>query len=166
MRSKYRVPVSLLVIGLVSGSLVGCSGPIAFSAEPTPPPYEVPYISPELDQARKALFQFFTALHEGHYDEAVEYYGGDYQVLRDWNPDVPADDYAWLFENGCTVNGLQCVPIQTIDPGVELPGGVYQFKVGFVALDGSMIGPGPQFTYTLHEVDGKYLVQELPVYVP
>lgn len=170
MRNNYHVSISFVVMALIWGALAGCGDtpppqPIPTS-RPTPTPYEVPYISPELDQAREALFQFFSLLHDERYSEAVAYYGGDYEVLRAWNPDIPADDSARLFENGCTVNGLQCLPIRTVDPGVELAGGVYRFAVDFSAPDGSAFGAERQFTYTVKQVDGEFLVQELPIYVP
>jgi hypothetical protein len=165
MRNNYRFPISLLVITLALGAFAGCSDTTP-PPQPTPTPYEVPYISADLDKAREALFQFFSLLQAGRYDEAIAYYGGDYDVLRDWNPNVPADDYAQLFENGCTVNGLQCLAIRTVDPGVELEGGMYRFMVDFAAPDGSAFGAERQFTYTVKQVDGKFLVQELPVYVP
>jgi hypothetical protein len=163
MRNKY--PVLFLVIVLALGMLAGC-GDAAPLSPPTPSPYEVPDISPDLDKARDAVFQFFSLLQAGRYEEAVAYYGGDYSVLRDWNPDIPADDYARLFESACTINGLQCLAIRTVDPGTDLGNGVYRFAVDFVAPDGSAFGAERQYTYTVKSVDGAFLVQEVPVYVP
>lgn len=168
MRNKYRIPLSLLLVIVVLGIFGGCTGTTPPLAQPTRTPYTVPYISPDLDKARETLQTFFAALHDGRYAEAVQYYGGDYGVLRDWNPEVSADDFARLLERGCTINGLQCLAIQTVDPGTELPAGGYQFSVGFAAADGSVFTRGTerQFSYTVRKVDGKFLVQELPVYVP
>ncbi len=51
-----------------------------------------------LESAREALIAFFSLLHDGHYDEAVAYYGGSYRGLRDWNPLVAPDDHATLLQ--------------------------------------------------------------------
>ena len=41
-------------------------------------------------QAREALQTFFSLLHDQRYSEAVQYYGGDCETLREWNPTVLA----------------------------------------------------------------------------
>jgi hypothetical protein len=158
MRNRYWLPISLLVAIMVLGSLAGCSNSNT----------SVLQSSSDIEKAREALLQFFSLLHLGRYGEATAYYGGDYSVLSDWNPEVPADDYATLFENACTVNGLQCLETRTVSPGIEVAAGLYQFSVDFVAPDGSVFARGAerQFTYTVLKVDDRFLVQELPVYVP
>ena len=129
-----------------------------------------------LTLARRALETYFALLHTGQYAEAVAYYGGDYQVLRDWNPNVARDDYASLLENGCTQNGLQCLPLHEIVVQVEQPPAEYHFMVRFVDHDGNTVvrpllpsgGSGElsrdQFAYTVLKKDDRFLVQELPVY--
>jgi hypothetical protein len=157
MRNRYWLPISLLV-AMVLGSLAGCGNLITSGLQS----------GGDMEKAREALLQFFSLLHLGHYGEATAYYGGDYSVLADWNPDVPAGDYATLFEHACTVNGLQCLETRTVSPGIEVAAGVYQFSVDFLASDGSVFARGAerQFTYTVLKVDDRFLVQELPVYVP
>ena len=126
-------------------------------------------MSADLVQAREALEAYLGLLHDGRYAEAAAYYGGDYEVLWDWNPTVAHDDHATLFENGCQVNGLQCLAIQGIDSEQEVSPGEYLFTVEFRADDGSTFVREPsvkRFNYTVKKVDGQFLVQELPVYVP
>jgi hypothetical protein len=123
----------------------------------------------DLVQAREALQAYLHLLHDGHYAEAASYYGGDYEVLWDWNPTVAHDDHATLLENGCKANGLQCLAIQDIASEQEVSPGEYLFTVEFRADDGSTFTREPsvkQFNYTVKKVDGQFLVQELPVYVP
>ena len=51
----------------------------------------------DLEQARTALTSFFSLSNSRRYDEAVQLYGGSYDVLRDWSAGVPADNHARLF---------------------------------------------------------------------
>ena len=52
----------------------------------------------DLAQARTALTSFFSLSNSRRYDEAVQLDGGSYDVLRDWNSGVPADNRALLFD--------------------------------------------------------------------
>jgi hypothetical protein len=115
----------------------------------------------DMSRALGALAQFFSALQDGRYTEAVSAYGGDYQVLRDWNPTVPPNDHATLFQRGCTVNGLQCLAVKAVVDQREVSPGEYTFTVQFAREL-----PGEPFTYTVRKVGTQYLVQELPVHVP
>jgi hypothetical protein len=140
-----------------------------------------PVATPGADQvrAREALLAYFTALHTGDYATAVRHYGGAYDVLRDWNPIVPRDAYAILFEHGCVENGLRCLAVREIRRETILSPTTVQFDVTFTAEDGSMFVRGPccganetetpsqsVFPFTVQQVNGVFLVQELPVYVP
>lgn len=170
-RCKYKETLLLLVgVSLVLGCIVGCGGPSASTSGAAE--------STDLARAREALQAFFSLLHDQRYSKAIPYYGGDYEILREWNPTVAIDDYATLFQNGCTMNGLQCLVIKTVLEEKEVSPGVYWFNVQFVQDDGSLFTRGPccgateaempmvsQFAYTVKKVDGKFLVQELPVYV-
>lgn len=153
-RNRVRMISVLLGLAIVLGCIVGCGR--------TAP-------STDLARAREALQKYFSLLHDGHYAEAVSYYGGDYEVLRDWNPTVARDDYAKLFENGCRVNGLQCLAVKSVVKEQEVSVGEYLFTVEFANADGSLFTREPsvgRFDYTVRKVDGKFLMQELPVYVP
>ena len=160
MYKKPQLLRLMLGLSLVLVSSLGCGG----SSTETPETGA----STSLEAAREALAAFFSLLHAGQYGQATSYYGGDYEVLREWNPDVPGDDLAKLFENGCTVNGLQCVEIKTVLQALETSPGLYTFNVEFAEDDGSLFtrGTQSQFTYTVRKVDEGFLVQELPVYTP
>jgi Tol biopolymer transport system component len=133
----------------------------------------------DLDSARQALMTYFSLLHERRYSEAISYYGGTYDILRDWNPTVAQDDYATLFKNGCTMNGLQCLSIRTIVHGEKVSPIEFRFTVEFTNDDGTLFVRGPccgatetemppqtQFTYVVKKVGDRFLIQDLPVYVP
>jgi hypothetical protein len=145
------------------------------SSSAPPSPNEV-----DLHEARAALYAFFAHLQAGEYEQATEYYGGSYEVMRDHNPSIDPDDHAALFHNACTVNGAQCLKVL----GVTLLGQPspmeYQFAVKFANDDGSIFGRGPccgeeddgqfpqeEFIYTVRlECTGRYRVAEMPVYLP
>lgn len=138
---------------------------------PTPP-------TPDVESTREALIAFFSLLHAERYGEAVNYYGGTYEILRDWNPDVDEDDYAALFKRGCTSNGLKCLGIGTIIREEEVSPTEVIFIVEFMNDDGTLFQRGPccgteeeeppqtQFCFMVKKVDDRFLVQEMPVYVP
>jgi hypothetical protein len=138
---------------------------------PTPP-------TPDVEGARQALIAFFSLLHAQRYGEALHHYGGSYDILRDWNPDVSEDDYATLFQRGCTSNGLRCLKIRTIVREEQVSPTEFSFVVEFINDDGTLFArgscwgneerepPQTQFCFTVKKVGDRFLVQDLPVYVP
>ena len=129
-----------------------------------------------IDYARDALRGYFGALYAGRYADAVRLYGGTYEILAGWNPDLPARDQARLFERGCTQNGLQCLRLKRIAVERAVSSGEFHFTVEFLNDDGTLFERGPccgattsktisQFAFTVKKVGGAYLVQDLPVYV-
>jgi len=62
--------------------------------------------------AHNILLQFFDHLHVGRYEEAVNLYGGDYQLLVDQNPETDPADHAALMKNACMYNGYQCLKVK------------------------------------------------------
>jgi len=125
-----------------------------------------------LTQARGALLTYFSVLHSQDYNEVIYFYGGSYGLLRDWNPTVDPNDFAALFENGCTINGLMCLEARTVVQEEEISPHEFKFVVEFMNEDGSIFMSGPesspqsQFIYTVMMVDGRFMVQDLPVYMP
>jgi hypothetical protein len=132
----------------------------------------------ESDSARQALIDYFNALEKGDYAAAAALYGGSYENLQGMNPDIDSTDYTALLERGCMQNGLQCLVTRSVGLDEQV-GDTYVFLVEFSNPDGSLFVRGPccgasetempsvsQFSYTVVNTGGKYLVQELPVYVP
>lgn len=124
--------------------------------------------APDEGEARNVLTDFLQALHAGDYAAAAALYGGDWQVLRDWNPDVPPDDGAALLRQGCEVNGLQCLPLGEVLNSGAVPKG-YRFTVTLLAADGAPFETPDgraSFTFSVLRQDGGFSVQDLPPYLP
>ncbi|NUQ86747.1 MAG: hypothetical protein HUU11_18770 [Anaerolineales bacterium] len=136
-------------------------------------------VSNDAEPARQALVAFFDSLNQGQYAEAAESYGGDYEVLIYHNPTLDPDDHAALWMNACTINGAQCLPVRTATLKEQF-GDEYVFVVEFSNPDGTLFVLGPccggsetdfppvsQFEYRVQKTaDGKFVVLDLPVYVP
>lgn len=131
-------------------------------------------------KARSALTTFFQLLNQREYEQATELYGGDYQGLRDSNPLLGPQDYVALLTNGCEINGLQCLQVKRIVNEQVVSRAEYHFTVEFLNKDDTLFVRSPccggsatdfppesQFSYTvIRNCAGKFLVIELPVYVP
>ncbi|HEU0296955.1 MAG TPA: SH3 domain-containing protein [Anaerolineales bacterium] len=133
-----------------------------------------------MEKARSTLVSFFELLNHREYEKAAALYGGEYQGLRDWNPLFDPQDYAALLKNGCEINGLQCLRVKRIVDEKVVSLAEYHFRAEFVNEDGSLFVLGPccggnatdmppqsQFDYrVIRDCTGKFLVLDLPVYVP
>ncbi|MDP1713501.1 MAG: hypothetical protein Q8L41_02045 [Anaerolineales bacterium] len=133
----------------------------------------------DTEPARQALVEFFDFLNQGRYDDAVELYGGDYEVLTDHNSSLDPSDNVALWKNACTINGAQCLPVRTATLEKNV-GDEYLFIVEFSNPDGTLFVLGPccdgsetdfppvsQFEYRVQKTtDGRLVVLDLPIYVP
>lgn len=165
MHAKACLVAFMFIVVIASVFMTRCA------PSPTPRPTDT-------ETARETLITFFSLLHDQRYSEAVNYYGGTFDVLRDWNP-VVADDKAALFKSACTLSGLQCLTIRAILREEQVTPTEFRFIVQFANEDGSVLTRGPccgatetqmptqsQFPFTVKKVDDRFLVQEMPVYVP
>ena len=126
------------------------------------------------EQAEQALIAFFDFLNRGQYDEAVELYGGGYEILVDFNPALDPEDRPGLLKNGCEINGLQCLTVLTADFKEINAEGDYLFVVQFKDADGKLfvqqtpnVPPEFTFEYRVQKTsDGNFVVLDMPVYVP
>lgn len=85
MRAREHVVFLLLTLSIVLNSIVGC---VPGATLPTPTStssiaISAPSIPSDLVRAREALITYFSLLHAGRYSEAIHYYGGAYDVLRE-----------------------------------------------------------------------------------
>lgn len=133
----------------------------------------------ETGSAENALQNYFAALNAARYEKADRLFGGGYDTLTGWNPDIDPGDHTALWEAGCSGNGLQCLPVRSLSL-MEHTGDIYLFTVEFNNPDGSLFVRGPccgadetempstsKFEVRVQESeDGKYLVLDLPVYIP
>jgi len=126
----------------------------------------------------ETLTQFFSYLHDGMYADASQLYGGSYQEVLDMNPMVDPNDYTTLWENACTVNGFQCLYVESIGLKGNNAPGEFTFLVGFMDDEGNSFRqqaccgetsatPQGEFEYRVKKMqDGQFKVMDLPVYVP
>lgn len=129
--------------------------------------------------AEQALQDYFAALNAGQYEQADRLFGGTYETLTGWNPDINPDDHTALWEAGCSRNGLQCLLVRSFSLK-EQAGDIYFYTVEFTNKDGDLFVRGPccgadetempstsQFEVRVQESeDGRFLVLDLPVYIP
>lgn len=166
----------LLTLAAVLGLFLVACGPGADgSAQPADGP------SADQELALQTLMSFFDHLNAARYQEASELYGGSYDVLLGYNPEVDPNDHAALLQRACVANGFQCLQVRRARlEGTGSPSHGYRFVVEFSTPDGGLFVRTPccgagsadmptesQFTFTVASSnDGVYRVQELPVYVP
>lgn len=133
----------------------------------------------ESERAQQTLIEFFDRLSRGSYDEVDQFYAGDYVWMMNNNPSVNPANHGDLWENACTLNGLKCLAVRTATL-IEHTGNEYVFLTEFNNPDGSRFVLGPccgataaemppisQFAYHVRKTgDGKFVVLDMPVYVP
>jgi len=131
------------------------------------------------EEPQSALVNFFSLLNTKKYAEADSLYGGDYEQLQVFNPDVDASDHATLWQKACEMSGLQCLQVRTAML-THQESDTYVFQVEFNNSDDSLFVLGPccgsnetemppvsQFEYTvMKNAEGKFVVMNLPPYVP
>jgi hypothetical protein len=122
-------------------------------------------------QALRVLFAYFAALNDGRYSAASQLYGGSYDLLRGYNPDVAANDVSTLLKRACEVNGFQCLKVRGVTRVDTISATEFRLTVMFNNRDGSLF-QHPQnglteFPYTvrLDPRDGRMRILELPVYL-
>jgi hypothetical protein len=153
---------SLLILLVLIWLLAACTAP-----------------SKDTEQAHQTLIAFFDYLDKGEYSQADALYGGGYEALTSFNPNIDPDDHTALWENGCRMSGLQCLTVRSATLKEQRLDGKFVFTVEFSNPDGSPFILGPccgatptemppqsQFEYTVVEEAGKFLVMDLPVYMP
>lgn len=131
------------------------------------------------DQARLALQLFFADLAGAKFEQAVTQYAGSYETLISFNPGLKPGDHASLWQNGCKVNGLQCLTVRSTNFKGVNQAGEYIFTVEFNGRDQILFEldtccgehpatlPQSQFDYRVVEgEDGQFRVLDMPVYVP
>jgi hypothetical protein len=129
--------------------------------------------------AADAVVSFLSALGRGAYPEAAVLYGGSYERRRGWNPELDPVDLPRLWEAGCTRNGLQCLGRMEVLHTEEPAPGDYRVAVrsrtdgGETLVQGPCCGATPEempprseFSFAVRREGFRYLVQDLPVYVP
>jgi len=160
------------IIGLCLLILLTSCTPKATALAPTSLPSTA-------SEAQGILIQFFELLNSKQYADADALYGGNYEQLKIFSSDTNPADHAKLWADACQLAGLQCLKVRSAT-FENLQGDTYVFQVEFSNSDGNLFIQGPccgsnetemppvsQFEYTVtRNTNGKFLVMELPPYVP
>lgn len=133
----------------------------------------------DLDGAIQALSSYLSHLNDGQYAEAAQYFAGSTAELAYFNPEMDPNDAVGLFEAACTINGFVCLPVLNVVDQAQVSSVDFKITVELQDRDGGPFVFGPccgadpeleppqtQFVYTVSKVDGRFLVQETPLYVP
>jgi hypothetical protein len=130
----------------------------------------------EAEQAEHALERFFVALVRGYYTEAVDLYGGSYETLISYSPDIDPQDHELLWEYGCKTSGIQCMPVRVVEVEKKPFSKEFIFTVEFHSPEEGMVyryggtsGSYAEHRFEYHVIrgsDGKYRVMDMPVYAP
>jgi hypothetical protein len=140
----------------------------------------VPTLDANAAEAREVMMRFFSALNARDYQSASELYGGSYETLISWNPDVQPTDKISLWKRACEQNGLQCLPVSEVVNSIQVSANVMEFTIHFRNPDGSLFILGPccgenetsmppvsEFICSVARTsDGDLKVMCLPPYVP
>jgi hypothetical protein len=160
---------------LLAASASACNHPSPPRALPTPTVVDPQ--AQDLVAAREALVGFFDDLHEGRYAEAARRYGGPYDVLVDWNPDVDPFDRVTLLAAACAAQ-IQCMEVGSATRQEQASATDFRFQVEFRTDEGERFelggccGATAERTVTQFEISvvrtdaGEFLVMELPPHVP
>lgn len=130
--------------------------------------------------ALSVLVQFLQSLHDGQYGKAAQLYGGTYEIMINYNPDIGAGDRAALLQNACTINGFQCLQIKRVSLDKRVSETEFRFRVEFLNADGTLFalepccGSGeidllPQSVFYFPVVKtskDSFVVMDMPPYVP
>lgn len=142
-------------------------------------PLEPTSLPSTASEAHEVLIDFLTLLHEKNYAEAVPLYGGEYEQLQVFNPELDPNDRVSLWSWACDNQLLQCLEVRSAT-FKELKGDSYLFQVEFSRADGSLFVLGPccgadetemppvsQFEFTVsRNAEHRFVVMNTPPYVP
>jgi hypothetical protein len=154
--------------------LVSCGAPDA-----SPSPSTQTTLPPTASEAHDILVNFLTLLYTKNYAEATPLYGGEYESLEVFNPQINRADHVALWTWVCENQLLQCLEVRSTE-FLHQEGDTYVFQVEFSNPDGSLFVLGPccganetemppvsQFEFTVtRNAAGKFVVMNTPPYVP
>ena len=143
------------------------------------PTQEPTSLTSTMSEAHDVLVNFLNLLHTRNYEDAVPLYGGNYESLQVFNPQIDPTDHLALWEFVCENKLLQCLEVRSAT-WKNLTGTTYNFLVEFNNPDGSLFVLGPccganetemppvsQFEYTVTRNEAmKFVVMNTPPYVP
>jgi hypothetical protein len=168
--------LSILVLIL---ALVSCAPQPISTPSLTPTSLTPTSLPSTASEAYDVLVNFLTLLYTKNYTDAVPLYGGEYDPLQVFNPEIDPNDHAALWTWACEHQLLQCLEVRSAT-FKDLRGDSYIFQVEFSNPDGSLFVLGPccganetemppvsQFEYPVsRNADHGFVVMNTPPYVP
>lgn len=165
-----------LIFLIITILLASCVAPPIEPTPTVPVPTSLPSTASE---AHQVLLNFLTSLHRKDYAKAAPLYGGEYEQLLVFNPEIHPDDHVALWTWVCDNQLLQCLEVRSAT-FQQLVGDSYIFQVEFNNPDGSLFVLGPccganetempptsQFEFTVTRTSaGTFVVMNTPPYVP
>jgi hypothetical protein len=130
------------------------------SSARTPPPEA----GSPLAEARRALFEYLSALHQAKYGQAAHYFAGSYEVLRRYNAAPGAEDRVRLLETYCAPTCWKPERIaEQRGQGAEM-----RFAVSFLTGEGqtAVLDGRSAFEFRVRRVGGEFKVLDLPPHPP
>lgn len=132
------------------------------------------------DQALQTLTDFLSLLQSKDYASAEPLYGGSYDMLIGYNPDLDPADHVQLLERACEVNGLNCLRLKNASLDQITDNAEFIFTVTLQTDDGALFEIGPccgedeqgfipvsTFIFTVVKIDHDHFqVMDLPPYTP
>lgn len=129
--------------------------------------------------AEAALIQYFELLNTAQYTQAADLYGGDYNSLLEYNPEINPNNHSALLRSACEINGYQCLKVKEIIQTDVVSETSFDIIVTFIGKNGSMfrlaaccggnptfVPPTVQFTYRVNLSGKQYSILTLPPYAP
>lgn len=161
-----------LVVMMVLRMAAGLARPLQASSHPTTVPATATAVT-DAARAEAALTTFFNLLVEHRYEEATTYYGGSYDALISVNPQ-DSTNHGTLLQDACTQDGYQCLPVKRVKSVQQQTDESFVVTVTFAQEDSSLLTQPTgtngtfrtEFPFTITRVNGRYLVQDLPVHLP
>jgi PBP1b-binding outer membrane lipoprotein LpoB len=125
----------------------------------------------DIELAKLALTNFLSLLNQGHYEQALFYYGGDWENLIKLNPEITTGSKVKLLERYCQINGGICLKPSIIRQE-QITANDYKFVVLFYKADEMLYltagcpckgGGKSEFEFSVKKIGvGQYLILDLP----
>lgn len=140
-------------------------------------PSPMPVVTDE-QLAQQALIAFFDRLHRGDYASAVELFGGSYEAIIAYVPNVDPADYPALLQGMCNIH--RCLKVRQVVSSLQWRDDYFLIGVQLEDPEGGVFTFGPCCGASLEEfpprsvfeylvmkrADHTFVVIGLPPYVP
>lgn len=180
--------IALMLAGMVIVNMLACTvQPVAVSPTPTATATVLPTptataspvpVSTDEQLAQQALIEFFDRLHRGDYAAAVELFGGSYESIIAYVPNVDPADYPALLQGMCNIH--RCLKVRQIVSSLQWRDDYFLIGVQLDDPEGGVFTFGPCCGASLEEfpprsvfeylvmkrADQTFVVIGLPPYVP